>query len=82
MPDEDAVVPQPKSVAAAFATDAHQGGNAHLAGKRARDEQGRLLSSDPIYFPVAEVGDLVRFMQLHEVLGVTDPYCQLPKTMQ
>lgn len=82
LPDEDAVVAQ-GAVEAAFATDAHQGGNAFLAGKRARDKEGRLLSNDgPLYFPAAEVADLVRFMQLHEVLGVTDPYCQLPKTVR
>ena len=64
-------------------TNPAQGGNAFLAGKRARDKEGRLLSNEgPLYFPAAEVADLVRFMQLHEVLGVTDPYCQLPKTVR
>ena len=59
LPDEDAVVAQ-GAVAAAFATDAHQGGNAFLAGKRARDKEGRLLSNEgPLYFPAAEVADLV-----------------------
>ena len=82
--DEDAVVAKwndHPSLNDVFATDAHQGANAHLASKRVRDEKGRLLSEGPLYFPAAEVADLVRFMQLHEVLGVTDPYCQLPKTV-
>ena len=83
--DEDAVVAKwndHPSLNDVFTTDAHQGANAHLASKRARDEKGRLLSEGPLYFPASEVADLVRFMQLHEVLGVTDPYCQLAKTVR
>ena len=96
-PDEDAVVPLKQlekarsdsgetrqRVAEAFATQAHQGGNAHLAGRRiskARGVDGRLLSTEPLYFPPEEVPELRRFMALHDFLGTADPYCELPKTL-
>jgi hypothetical protein len=96
-PDEDAVVPSEQlekarrdSSAArqrlldeAFTTQAHQGGNAHLAGRRiqARGADGRLLQTEPLYFPPEEVPDMRRFMALHDFLGTADPYCELPKTL-
>ena len=95
-PDEDAVVPSQQlekarrdsgavrqRVEEAFATQAHQGGNAHLAGRRitARGADGRLLSSEPLYFPPEEVPELRRFMALHDFLGPADPYCELSKTL-
>ena len=95
-PDEDAVVPSQQlekarrdsgavrqRVEEAFATQAHQGGNAHLAGRRitARGADGRLLSTEPLYFPPEEVPELRRFMALYDFLGPADPYCELSKTL-
>ena len=68
----------------AFATQAHQGGNAHLAGRRgskARGADGRLLPAEPLYFPPEDVPELRRFMALHDFLGTVDPYGELPKTL-
>lgn len=96
-PDEDAVVPskqlqkarresraERQRVDEAFATQAHQGGNAQLAGRRgrkARGADGRLLPAEPLYFPPEEVPELRRFMALHDFLGTVDPYGELPKTL-
>ena len=95
-PDEDAVVPlkqlekarrdsgaAQQRVDEAFATQAHQGGNAHLAGRRmkARGADGRLLSAEPLYFTPEEMPELRRFMALHDFLGAADPYYELPKTL-